>query len=608
MTEQQSIFNIYTHDLFTSEKPYSQALKDHPIIPIMVDTLSRKHNHHIALEGMQSEKLNLALLETLALLLTETNTPKALRNTDFIYFDAKRLTLNSENPAKIMRDFFEFSETIRKTNKIVIIAINEFQESDPFGKLIRSILNDDHWRVIVLNSEKELSGFSAIKFITPGDSQLIALLKIFKTELENFHQVLIPDETVNSALSLASHYLTTHSPFDKALELLDSAAARASAIEIMDPISPSRPIVSSTLLAEVVSSLTQIPVSHLHNNVFQASKFIEALHQRIFGQDAAITAMGGALQHACIKIQEKTGPLCSFLLVGPPEVGKTTAAYTIAQHLFGHNNSLLHVNLNDSYHSIADVKITTEDNNNISLLTAILQTPYAVVLIENIHHAPITTLNLFKNIFSHGFALDNDGKKYDFHHAIFVITTTLGAERISTLTQAPPIHETNKTLDLMQLVLNDHTSENDLQIPHHFSQHDLSEELRPTLEAYFPAALLSHLQVVPFLPLEYTSFEKIIRLKVKAFAKRLETHFSIELSYAPEIIKFLAHEALWRKPQTKTLEKLLEQHLYSAVANEILAYSEDKNRPKRLVLRLNDDGQLLRCEFVNSVGATIYNM
>ena len=123
----------------------------------------------------------------------------------------------------------------------------------------------------------------------------------------------------------------------------------------------------------------------------------------------------------------------------------------------------------------------------------------------------------------------------------------------------------------------------------------------------FSSALLEHLHRT-FLPLDYAALEKVIRLKVKTLAKRLEANFGIELNYAPEVIKFLAHEALWRKPMSKPIEKLLEQHLFSAVANEILAHSEDKNRPRRLFLQLNENGQVLRCEFISATGAMIYSM
>jgi ATP-dependent Clp protease ATP-binding subunit ClpA len=300
--------------------------------------------------------------------------------------------------------------------------------------------------------------------------------------------------------------------------------------------------------------------------------------------------------------------LCSFLLAGQAEVGKKTMAYVMAEHLFGNRNALFHISLNETYRSITDIKIISEEQHGVSLLNAIQQTPYAVILIENVDQIPSATFNLlFNNILTYGYAFDEHGKKYDFRQSIFVVTTTLGSERIAMLTQSPPVYETGKTMDLIQLVLNEHPSAAP-QVHAHLSPQELCEEILPTLEGYFSPAILQHFNIIPFLPLDYASLEKIMRLKVKVLAKRLETHYGIELSYAPEVIKFLAHEALWRKPNAKPLNKLLEQYLYSAVSNEILAYADDKNRPRRLVLQLNDDGQLLRCEFVSAMGANIYSL
>lgn len=607
MTKQPSLFQTYTFDLLASEKNSAHALKEHPQIALIIDTLSRKENHHVSLTGIQSEKVQLALLESIALHLTDGNAPQTLRNVDFIYFDAARLASNSEEPAILAQEFKEFCAELQTTDKRIVMAVNQFHPADPFGKLLQTILRDGHWRLIVLDDKEPRPGFTSIKLSQPFESQLVALLKTFKSEIENFHHVLIPEETFASALSMAMHYLPSLSCFDKALDLLDSAAARASAMERNDPTGQFKPLVTSATLALVISSWTQIPITHLHNNAFQTAKFVEALQRRIFGQDSAINSMASVLQHACIKIQEKSGPLCSFLLVGPAEVGKTTAAHTIAEHLFGHKGALLRVNLGENCEAIGDVKIMSDENKGISLLSAIQQIPYAVVLIENIHQAPAAAFNLFKNIFTHGFAVDEQGNKYDFSHAIVVITTTLGSERITALIQAPEIHETNKTLDLMQLVLNEHPHD-DNPIHHQLSPQELYDELLPTLEGYFPSSLLQHLHIIPFLPLDYAALEKVIRLKVKSLARRLEMNFGIELNYAPEVIKFLAHEALWRKPSSKPIEKLLEEHLYQAVANEILAHAEDKNRPKRLFLQLNESGQVLRCEFISAMGATIYNM
>lgn len=605
MLDKHSILTQYAYDFMALRKDITPILVDHLQIPVIMDILSRKENHHILLAGPHSEKIYFALLEGIEARLSDNFVPKSLSGARLIYLDLMRLMAAEEDRDKIKQAFLAFCETIESTQANVIFVINHIDDSF-LGKHIDAMLANPRYRIILIANHKHQKGFVTLTVTEPTEAQLLCVLKSYKAELEDYHHVVIPDETFTSALSMAKHYLPSYSWFDKAFELLDSASARASGIEGYDSSLPFQPAVTRAELASVVSNYTRIPVTHLNNNAFQLSKFVEAVQRRVFGQDAAITMIGSVLQHACIKLQEKRGPLCSFLLAGPAEAGKMTVALAMAEHLFGHKDALIRVNLNEASHSIADIKILSEESSSTSLLSAIRQTPYAVILMENIQQWPAATFNLFKHIFMHGFAIDNNGNKYDFSHAIFVVTTTLGADRIATLTQAPPVHEANKTLDLMQLVLSDHSQNADFQVQN-LSSRELCEELIPLLEGYFSTTLLQYLNIVPFVPIDYSALEKIIRLRVKLFAKRLETHFGIELNYAPEVIKFLAHEALWRKANIKPLEKLLEEYLYSAVANEILAHAEDKNRSKRLLLQLNDEGQLLRCEFMGA-GASIYSI
>jgi ATP-dependent Clp protease ATP-binding subunit ClpA len=596
----------------------SPALKEHSQISVIIDALSRREHHHVLLTGSTSEKINFSLMETLSLHLAAPTTPKTIRDAELIYIDIAQLELED---ADTQHDLLVLRDEIRRTNKRAILAINQISPLLPekshsdLGKFIKLILADDQWRVIVLTSQQILP-LSFPLFLTlhlnePSKNEMLTLLKSYRTELENFHQVIIPDETISSALAMATHYLHGHSRLDEAIELLDSSAARASANDRHDAAGQVKPIVTTMLLSNIVSNRTQIPVSHLHNNKFQAIQFTAAMQRRVFGQEAATAMVGSILQHACIKLRKKNGPLCGFLFAGPSDVGKTETAFAMAEHLFGHPGALLHVNLTKThYASFNDIKVISEshDNRCVSLLQAIRQTPYAVVLIENINQAPAGTLDFFKDIFIHGFTVDAEGNQYDFRNAIIVMTTTLGADKISQLMQSPQLHEPTKSVDLMQLVLNENLHEPTTQTSHQLTPEELCDELMPTLEAYFSANLLQSLNVVPFIPLDYAALEKISRIKIKALAKQLDVNFGIELSYAPEVIKFIAHEALWRKPNVKSMDKLLEMHLYSCVAHEILAQSENKNRPKRLLLQLNENGQLLKCEFVAASDGAVYTL
>lgn len=619
-----TIFTKYARYLLPSDNK-TPSLKEHAQLPLLIDTLCRQKHHHLLLIKSSSEKFNDAIIETLAQHLAGETAPKLLQHAHCIYFNITAFMLSAESSDDIENDFRILLGDIRTNNKKMIFVINQLEPlltSDQqtalgtLGKLLRSILTHEQWRLIILTNPatyqtaysqhtylKDL--FATIKINEPADTESLSILKKHRIELENFHHVSMSEETLSSAMSLASTYLSGDSSLDKALELLDSAAAKASSLQ--HELTEQKPIVTSLHLAQVVSSWTQIPLTHLQNNKFQMSKMVEALQRNIFGQDSAIQQMAAVLQNACIKLHKQAGPLCSFLLTGPANTGKASLAYALAEHLFGHREALLRLNINNTVQTLTDISVTTgsQEERCISLLSAIQQTPYAILFLENVEQLSDPVNAIIKNMLTHGYLLDQNEKKYDFRHAIVIMTTTVGADQITSLIQASP--EKHKQIDLMQLVLNEHvhdTNHTDVHIP----SHEMIEKVLPELLTHFSADIIQRGNLIPFLPLDYSSLEKIMRNKLKSLAKRLDLNFGIELTYAPEIIKFLAHEALWQRGKTKSLDRLLEQHLYACVSHEILAHIEDKNKPKKLLLQLNDNGQLLRCEFITANEAALYNL
>lgn len=620
-----SIFTQFGHELL--EKDLQKMLvfpfKDHPQIPFIFDTLSRHERHHLGLITTCSEKIVYALCQTLAQHITTGHVPRTLQHCHFIYFDMARFNVCSLTKEHIAKDFLELTHYLHTHNKRAILVINQshFLNNSSqvpifsFWQSVNSILFDQAWRVILFAHPKDQHRFIELKdyfsvahFIYPQKNEQLALLKNHRAHLENFHQVIISDETISNAYTMAAHYLPGQSCFDKTLELLDSAAARASTQPSTD--ATHKAIVSTHLLAQVVSSWTHIPLTHLQHNKIQAQKFVEVIRKQLFGQDTAIHYIASLLQNACINLQDSHGPLCSLLFVGATSVGKTTMAYAIAEHLFGHKNALLRVDLNHAqYRSLDEIKISTDKNElgHATLFSAIQQTPYAVVLIEDIDQMDTDTFNLFKDIFLNGIVFDKQGNAYDFRYAVLIATTRYASESIHDLTTTHRSDDSSKPLDLMQLILNEPSHDNTPHHHMHLTPQELCDELLPKLTQHFSSAFLQKLHVVPFVPLDYAALEKIIQLKIKTLAQHLHTHFGIELKYAPEIIKFLAHEAFWRKTNTKSLENLMDQYLYSCIAHAILLQAENKNRPKRLLVQLNDSGQLLRCEFITS-NETIYNL
>src|SRR6185312_15090679 len=279
----------------STQKNIATALQNHPQIPWIIDSLNRCEKHHITLVSHLSEKIHRALIESLAQQLCSEHMPTLWRECQFIYFAAEPTT----EPHKIMHDFLSLMEHVKQQRLVCVMP-------DFFYQQIETIALPTDWRLIVFTSQPNRlpqTRFTEILLSEPDRASLFTLLKMHRTQLENFHRVSIADDIVTQAFTVAAHYLPGHSPFDKTVELLDSVAAHVNLRERREN-HEQKALVTSHALMQVVSHWTQIPLTHLHNSQFQAQKLADALKKTIFGQDAAIRRIAVLLQNACIKLQD----------------------------------------------------------------------------------------------------------------------------------------------------------------------------------------------------------------------------------------------------------------------------------------------------------------
>lgn len=601
MTElRPSIFKQYAKNLLLIDaKNQSPALKLHPQVPFIIDTLSRQKHHPMLVSKCTSELIQEALMDALAHAFLKGELPKNGRDVFFIYFDILQFSFSQIESKQVEQDFQNLFEEIRSKNKRMIFVINQVtpfleNQTNPLieiiGKLLKTIFFNHQWRLLILikNHATVLPDlFTHLEFIPPKESEFLAILKTKRTEFENNYQLMLAEETMPAALSLASYYLPHTSVLDKAYELLDTAAAFAARDE-----NHPKPIVTSKNLIPIISHWTEIPAPYLQNNQFKTTKFITSLQQTIIGHDSALHTIGELLQTSCMKLHFKPGVLCSFLFAGPKGMGKTTLSYAIAEHLFGHKNALLKVckAQKPAHLSQMKVMIGADENRRVSLLSAIQQIPYAVLLIENIETYSLEIIDMFKEILALGYFYDSENNKYDFKNTIMIMTTNIHAV-LHDLTKR---QNKQKPVDLMQLVMNDILITHP---EHHLSEKEIQDDLMQALTQHFSLEFLQYLNIIPIQMLDFSAYEKIIAEKLKHLGSYLDRHFGLELNYAPEVIQFLAHSAL-KQNVADSLNQVLEQHLYSCISHEMIAHEEDKLKSKRLLLQLNEAGHHLRCEFL----------
>lgn len=601
----------------TLKKNTNLAFKNHPQFPLLIDILSRKYNHNALLYAEFSARMYQSLFEALYQYLSTETVSAHLRDAEFIQIHTENFDFSTTEQSMLENDFQYLRDKFAAADRYLIFIFTDSKfltrgdkemYADFFVKQIESLLHHPKSRFLVLTNNKDdllaprlQSSFSFLPLTGPTEVDTFTLLKQQRIDLENFHHVIIPDDLLTQAYGLAERYLSTKDTLEKTLLLLDSSAARASTHSELEQSQTSKPILTIHLLTFVLSNWTQIPATHLQLAKFKLPDFMQDMQKRIFGQEAALSIIGKELQSAQAHLEPKTGPFCSFLFAGADHVGKRTTALVLAEQLFKQLTPFYFAQIGAPvFRSFAEINLQRcTDNHYFSLKQVINETPYAIIMFENIDEATPAILDGLQEILTTGYLHDQEGNQYSFRQAIIILSTTLGAKRLSAIAQSLSRDEQLQSADLMHLVMREKNS-NVFSSYKQFSPLELAAEIAPEITSYLPTSLCNQLQIVPFLPLSASSIEQIIHLKLKILVKQLDMRYGVELGYAPEIIHFLANDVITKQEREKhsiDIDKALHQ-LYFCIEQAIVGQHSDNQKSKQLFLQLNETGQLLKCEWI----------
>ena len=328
--------------------------------------------------------------------------------------------------------------------------------------------------------------FSKVQVNEPTIQEAIDIVKGLKQRYEEHHDVEIPDATVESAVKLSVRYLTERRLPDKAVDLIDEAAAKVrinrtvvsnSIHELEDELRElahqkeeailSRDFELATSLrdkeiavedklevvtkkkakkkepslmvdeddiAEVISLATGIPVKQMTQAESQRLvKLEEELHKRVIGQSEAVESVSKAIRRAYSGLKNPKRPIGSFLFLGPTGVGKTELARTLAQTMFGSEDNMIRVDMSEYMEKHSVSRLVGSPPGYVGydeagqLTEKIRQHPYSVILLDEVEKAHPDVFNLLLQVFDDGHLTDGKGRKVDFRNTIIIMTSNLGA-------------------------------------------------------------------------------------------------------------------------------------------------------------------------------------
>ncbi len=333
--------------------------------------------------------------------------------------------------------------------------------------------------------------FQPVKVGEPTEEEAIEILKGLRDRYEAHHKVKIPDDAIESAVKLSRRYIADRFLPDKAIDLIDEAASRVrlrsftapdslksledrvkelekekeAAVNVQDferaaklrdeeketreKLQASKEsweqengedngIVTPEDIANIVSTWTGIPVVQLTAEESQRLLQLEKiLHERVVGQDEAVTAVAKAIRRSRVGLKDPKRPAGSFIFLGPTGVGKTELCKALAEAVFGDENAMIRLDMSEYMEKHTVSRLVGSPPGYVGydeggqLTDQVRSKPYSVILFDEVEKAHPDVFNLLLQILEDGVLTDSQGRHVDFKNTILIMTSNIGARHIT---------------------------------------------------------------------------------------------------------------------------------------------------------------------------------
>lgn len=456
--------------------------------------------------------------------------------------------------------------------------------------------------------------FQPVTVGEPTEEQTVEILKGLRDKYEAHHKVKIPDEAIENAVKMSSRYIADRFLPDKAIDLIDEAASRvrlkaytvpdnlkemekelksleeekSSAVRAQDfeqaAVIRDKETKLKTLLddekkkwkdlsshqvkevttddiASVVSSWTGIPATQITEEESERLLNMEKiLHERIVGQDQAVSSVARAIRRGRAGLKNPKRPIGSFIFLGPTGVGKTELCKALAEAMFGDEDAIIRLDMSEYMEKHTVSKLIGSPPGYVGfdeggqLTEKIRRKPYSVVLFDEIEKAHPDVFNMLLQILEDGILTDSQGRKVSFKNAIIIMTSNVGASKITDPKSSLGFGDDNKdeNKNIEELVMSD-------------------------LKATFKPEFLNRIdEIIVFKQLEKDDIKEIARRMLKTLKKQMK-ELGTELNFTDEAISALADAGfdkvygarpLRRAIQTKIEDRLSELILEKKIGKE----------------------------------------
>ncbi|KNG94613.1 ATP-dependent Clp protease ATP-binding subunit [Pseudaestuariivita atlantica] len=624
-----------TPDLDEFSRDLTKAAREGKLDPVIgrareiettIEVLARRKKNNPVLIGEPGVGKT-AIIEGLAQRIVAGEVPEALRDKRLVELNINSMVAGSkyrgefeERVQKILKEITE-----EKDNMILFIdeihtivgagqgggeggldIANTFKPALARGELnlIGATTLNEYQKYIEKDAALERR-FQPVYVDEPTVAQVIMILRGLRDTLESHHKVTITDEAIIAAAELSDRYITGRFMPDKAIDLIDQAAARVKISATARPVdvqeleaeveqikreldyasarkqfdraaelkkeqeakqaelddlletwkkdrASATAEVRSDHVAQIVSKITGVPVNELTTEEKEKLLLLEdRLHERVIGQEEAIGAVSDAVRLARAGLREGSSPTATFLFLGPTGVGKTELAKALAETIYGDEDAMIRIDMSEYGERHAVARLVGAPPGYVGydeggqLTERVRRRPYSVILLDEIEKAHPDVYNILLQVFDDGRLTDGKGRVVDFTNTIIIATSNLGSEIIQKNLKKRGTKE--------------------------FDEAKQKSELMEVLRHHFRPEFINRIdEIIVFHSLNQTEIRQIVELQLKRVARTALTQ-GVELEYDDSTLDHFGAVGFRPEFGARELRRLIRSELETELARELLA-------------------------------------
>lgn len=516
-----------------------------------------------------------AIVEALAQKIIDGSVPQELKNKKIIQLELASLVAGAshrgefeERLRNIIREVQAANDKILFIDEIhTLIGAGDSDGALDASNIIKPYLARGSFQLIGTTTTAEFRKyfekdkafarrFQPIIVEEPQEEVAVEMLKVLKPKYEKFHNVTFSDDSLVQAVKLSKKYIGERLLPDKAIDVLDEAAAE---VKLQCAAGKrTENVIKKQDIETVISNWTGIPITKLTEDESQKLlKLEDLIHKRFIDQEEAVVAVAEAVRRGRIGLANTNRPIASFIFLGPTGVGKTELAKTLAEILFGKDDAMIRLDMSEymEKHEVAKLigappgYVGYEEGGQLT--EAVRAKPYSIVLLDEVEKAHPDVFNILLQLLEDGRLTDNKGNTISFKNTIVIGTSNIGSSLIQQKLMGGNADKTPEQ------------AEKEYKELHTMLQEELIKFFRPELLNRFDGTVV-------FKPLSKKDMTQVTRLSIEKTQKLLKEQ-GFDLFATDSALRQLAEEGYDPVYGARPLRRLIQTAIENPISLHIIS-------------------------------------